>query len=35
VLSNGIRVGEVTDLRLDADHPNLINAIVPDAAGLV
>jgi hypothetical protein len=27
VLFNGIRVGEVTDLRLDADHPNLLNAL--------
>jgi sporulation protein YlmC with PRC-barrel domain len=35
VLFNGIRVGEVTDLRLDAEHPNLVTAIVPDAAGLV
>ncbi|MBO0751924.1 MAG: MCE family protein, partial [Bradyrhizobiaceae bacterium] len=28
VLFNGIRVGEVTDLRLDADHPNLVIATV-------
>jgi phospholipid/cholesterol/gamma-HCH transport system substrate-binding protein len=28
VLFNGIRVGEVTDLRLDADHPDLVIATV-------
>jgi phospholipid/cholesterol/gamma-HCH transport system substrate-binding protein len=32
VLFNGIRVGEVTDLRLDANNPQLVNATIAVAA---
>jgi len=33
VLFNGIRVGEVTDLRLDPDNPLLVNATIAVSAG--
>src|SRR6476619_3684404 len=33
VLFNGIRVGEVTDLRLDTNTPQLVNATIAVAGG--